>query len=102
MRKIKHLFLGGLDAATAEGGAGGNGRGTLTAASTGSATEAAIGAGMGSAVVMGGFSSAGGTTLAAELWRAMRGSLREMLTEETGGLTRGGFGAGGAMMFGSS
>lgn len=87
---MKHLDFAGLDTATADGGAGGIGKGILGPASTGALT----GAGTSSAVLLIGFSSALYVTVTPEVCLAIRGSLRVLVTEDTAGVTGAGARAG--------
>lgn len=82
----EHLFLAGLD--TGGGGAGGMGSGTL---GTSSVSAVLTGAARASAELLLVFSGALYVTVTLEdVWRAMRGSLRVMLTEETAGAAAAG------------
>lgn len=75
------------------------GRGPLGADSTGMATGAAVGVSDNWRGTTGGVSGAVWVTVTLELCRALRGSLRVMLTEETVGMATGaGVRTGGARL----
>lgn len=69
------------------GGAGGIGRGPLTSGTTGkTGTTGTAGSAMGVGMTT---SGKGCVTVTPERWLAMRGSLRVIVTDETGGVTTG-------------